>query len=123
MDPDCRVEEQAADWRDEMPDERYRTAIGRLIWQIGMAAVLALQLLVVLAIGKKVYMVQEVLVVMLLTAISVAAILLLSVAFVLLQEGIRRAFHSAMTGLLRLTGFAPRPVGPRGPIGHPPLHR
>jgi len=88
---------------------------------MGMAVVLALQLLVVLAIGKKVYMVQEVLVVMLLTAISVAAILLLSVAFVLLQEGIRRASHSAMTGLLRLTGSAPRPVGPRGPIGHPPL--
>jgi hypothetical protein len=123
MDPDCSVARQAADWRDEMSDGSYQTAIARLIWQMGMAAVLALLLLDVLAIGKKVYMLQEVLVVMLLTAISVAVILLLSVAFVLLQEGIRRAFHSAMTGLLRLTGFAPRPVGPRGPIGHPPLHR
>ena len=106
-----------------MLDERYRMAIGRLIWQMGMAVVLALLLLVVLAIGKRVYMLEEVLVAMLLTAISVAAILLLSVAFVLLQEGIRRAFHSGMTGLLRLTGFAPRPAGARGPIGHPPLHR
>ena len=92
---------------------------------MGLAAVLALQLLVALALGKRVfvYMVQEVLVVILLIAMSVAALLLLLVAFVLSQEGIRRAALCMKTGVLRLAKLNHRHSVPPAPIIPPPLQR
>jgi hypothetical protein len=108
-----------------MPYGSYRTTVGRLVWQMGLAAVLALQLLAALALGKRVYvyMVQEVLVVILLIAMSVAALLLLLVAFVLSQEGIRRAALWMKTGVLRLAKLSHRHAVPPAPIIPPPLQR
>jgi hypothetical protein len=87
----------------------YRTTIARLIWQAAVAVVLALLLLATLALGKMAYfMVQEAIVVMLLIAILVAVILLFLVAFVLFQEGIRRAISWMTTGIGRLTKLSHR---------------
>jgi hypothetical protein len=89
-----------------------------------MAFVLALPLVAALALGKIVYfIVQEVLVVMLLTGISVAVVLLLSVVFVLFQEGMRRAALWIKTGILRLAKLSHRQVIPPDPIIQPPLQR
>lgn len=114
---------RAAHGWDEMLDRTYRTAIGRLIWQLGVTAMLALSLLVVLALGKKVYMVQEALVVMLVIAICVAIILILLVGFVLFQAGVRRAILWMTAGITRLAKLSNRHVGPPGPIIPPPLQR
>jgi len=88
-------------------------------------AVLALPLLAALALDKKVYvyMLQEVLIVKLLTAISVAAIMLLSVAFVLFQDGMRRVVLWIKTGILQLAKLSRRQVGHPDPIIQPPLQR
>ncbi|SRR6266436_2017876 len=103
MDPGCSVLRRAADWRDEMPGEGYRTTVARLIWQAAVAVVLALVLLAAWALGKMVYfMAQEAIVVMLLIAILVAVSLLFLVAFILFQEGIRRAILWTTTGIGRL---------------------
>lgn len=88
-----------------------------------MAVVLAFVLLVVLAAEKRVYMVQEITIVMLLVAISVVAILLLSIAFVLFQEGIRQAIHSMKIGILRLAKFSRRHLGPPDSVIPGSLHR
>jgi hypothetical protein len=122
-DPDFRAARQAADWRDDMLDRHYRTAVGRLIWQMGVALVLALSLVAVLALGKRVYMFQEALVGMLLIAISVAVILILSLCFVLFQAGIRQAFLWMTTGMSRLAKLSHRHVGPPETILPPPVQR
>jgi hypothetical protein len=109
--------------RDKMRDKNYRTVVGRLVWQMGMALALALSLLAALALVRKVYMVQEALIVMLLTALSVAVILLLLVGFVLFQAGIRRAILLMTTGAARLAKFSHRHVGATGPIIPPPFQR
>jgi hypothetical protein len=95
-----------------------------MTWRMGMAFVLALPLVAALALGKIVYfIVQEVLVVMLLTGVSVAVVLLLSVVFVLFQEGVRRAALWIKTGILRLAKLSHRHVIPPDPIIQPPLQR
>src|SRR5208282_4427419 len=106
-----------------MPDGTYRTTVGRLIWRTGLAVVLALQLLAVLALGKRVYMVQEALVGMLVIAISVAATLLLLVAFVLFQDGARRAALWMKSGISRFAKLNHRRISPADTILPPPLHR
>jgi hypothetical protein len=106
-----------------MLDRNFRTAVGRLIWQMGVAVALALSLLAVLALGKRVYMLQEALVGMLLIAISVAVILILSVGFVLFQAGIRRAVLWIATGMSRLAKLSHRHVGPPETILPPPIQR
>jgi hypothetical protein len=93
------------------------------MWQMGMALVLALSLLAALTLVKRIYMVQEALIVMLLTALSVAVILLLLVGFVLFQAGIRRAILLMTTGAARLAKFSHRHVGATDPIVPPPFHR
>ncbi len=123
MDPDSIAARIAADRHIEMTEERYRTTVGRLIWQMGTAVVLALILLVVLALVKRIYMIQEILIVTLVVAISVATILLLLVAFVLFQEGIRRAFLSTKMVILRLAKWSHRHVTGPDPIIPPPLQR
>jgi hypothetical protein len=54
------------------------------------------------------YTVEEFLVVLLLLAVSTATILIFAVAFILFQEGIRRAVLSGRTGVKRLAGLSPK---------------
>jgi hypothetical protein len=54
------------------------------------------------------YTVQEFLVVLLVLAVSTATILVFAVAFILFQEGIRRAVLLAKTGFIRLAGLSPK---------------
>ena len=122
-DPYFWAAKQTADWRDEMLERNYRTAVGRLIWQMGVTVALALSLLAVLALGKQVYMLQEALVGMLLIAISVAAILILLVGFVLFQAGVRQAILWMTTGMSRLAKLGHRDVGSPETILPPPLQR
>jgi hypothetical protein len=123
-DPHNSAAKRAADWHDEMSEESYRTTIGRLIWRMGVAAVLAVLLLAALAFGKMVYfMVQEALVVMLLIAITVVVLWLFLVAFVLFQEGIRRAVLWVKTGIAQLALLSQRRVSPPDPTIPPPLQR
>ena len=121
--PDYIAARRAADWRDEMINRSYRTTVGRLIWQLGVAGVLALSLLAMLALVKRVYMVQEALVGMLLIAISVAVVLFLLVGFVLFQAGIRQAILWITTGIARLANLSHRHVTPPDPIIPPPFQR
>lgn len=53
------------------------------------------------------YTVQEFLVVLFLLAVSTATILVIAVAFILFQEGIRWAVLWAKTGVIRLAGLRP----------------
>jgi hypothetical protein len=122
-DPDFRAARPAADWRDDMLDRHYRTAAGRLIWQMGVTVALAVSLLAVLALGKRVYMLQEALVGMLLIAISVAVILIFSLGFVLFQAGIRQTIQWMATGMSRLAKLSHRHVGPAETILPPPAQR
>jgi len=106
-----------------MRDKNYRTTVGRLIWHMGMVLVLALSLLAALAVMKRVYMVQEALVVMLVTALLVAAILFLLVCFVLFQAGIRQAILWTITVIPSLARLSHRQVATPDPISPPPFHR
>jgi hypothetical protein len=107
-----------------MSNGSYRTTIGRFIWRMGVAALLAVLLLAALAFGKMVYfMVQEALVVMLLIAITVVALWLFLVAFVLFQEGIRRAVLWTKNGIVRLALLSQRRVGSSEHTIPPPLQR
>jgi hypothetical protein len=54
------------------------------------------------------YMVEEFLVVLFLLAVSTATILVFAVAFILFQEGIRRAVLWLKTGVMRLAGLSPK---------------
>src|SRR6266705_6551263 len=100
---------QTADRRDEMSEGSYRMISGRLVWRIAVA-VLALPLLAALALGEKVYvyMVQEVLVGMLVIVISLAAVLLLRITFIIFQEGMRRFVLWMKTGILQLAKWSYR---------------
>lgn len=51
------------------------------------------------------FMVQEFLVVLLVLAVSMATILAFAIAFILVQEGIRRAVRWAKTGVMPLEGL------------------
>lgn len=90
---------------------------------MGVTIVLALSLLAVLALGKRVYMLQEALVGMLLIAISVAIILILLLGFVLFQAGIRQAIQWMTTAMSRLAKLSHRHVGPPETILPPPVQR
>jgi len=56
------------------------TTIGRFIWKRLVGVMLSLQVIVMLALGRNVFVAKEALVVILLVAISMAVILLLVVA-------------------------------------------
>jgi hypothetical protein len=90
---------------------------------MGMVLVLALSLLAALALMKRVYMVQEALVVMFVTALLVAAILFLLVCFVLFQAGIRRTILWTIAVIPSLARFSHRQVATSNPIIPPPFHR
>jgi hypothetical protein len=106
-----------------MQNKNHRTTVARLTWQMGMVLVLALSLLAALAAMKRVYMVQEALVVMFVTAILVSAILFLLVCFVLFQAGIRRTILWTITVVPSLAKFSHRQVASTNPIIPPPLQR
>jgi hypothetical protein len=106
-----------------MQNKNHRTTVGRLIWQMGMALVFALSLFAALAVMKKVYMVQEALVVMFVTALLVAAILFLLVCFVLFQAAISRTILWTITVVPSLARFSHRQVASTNPIIPPPLQR
>jgi hypothetical protein len=90
---------------------------------MGMVLVLALSLLAALGLMKRVYMVQEALVVMFVTALLVAAILFLLVCFVLFQAGIRRTILWTIAVIPSLARFSHRQVATSNPIIPPPFHR
>jgi hypothetical protein len=87
-----------------MPGRRsYRENIGGQTWPIRVWIMLALLLVAAMRYATKLYVVQEILVVVLLVAFSTVTILVLAVGFILFQEGIRRAVRWAMTGPTRGT--------------------
>jgi hypothetical protein len=90
---------------------------------MGMVLVLALSLLAAAVAMKRVYMVQEALVVMFVTALLVAATLLLLVCFVLFQAGIRRTILWTIAVVPSLARFSHRQVASTNPIIPPPLQR
>jgi hypothetical protein len=67
-------------------------------------------LLLVAAMGyvRKLYMVQEILVVLLLIAVPTLTVFVFTVAFILIQEGIRRAVLWAKTDIVRLASLSPQ---------------
>lgn len=122
-DPDCKAVKLAVDWCQVMQNKNFRTTVGRLLWQMGMALVLALSLLAALAVMKRVYMVQEAFVVMFVTALLVTAILFLLVCFVLFQAGIRQAILWTIAVIPSLARFSHRQVATPDPIIPPHFHR
>jgi hypothetical protein len=106
-----------------MQNKNIRTTVGRLLWQMGMALVLALSLLAALAVMKRVYMVQEAVVVMFVTALLVTVVLFLLVCFVLFQAGIRQAILWTITVVPSLARFSHRQVATPDPIIPAHFHR
>jgi hypothetical protein len=104
-----------------MPDERYRTTIGRSFWKKVVVVVLSLQVLDTLGFGRKAYVAEEALVVIFLVAISMVVLLLLVVTTVLIQAGIHRSVLWMSTGIVRLAKLRHRHVGVTDPIILPPL--
>jgi hypothetical protein len=94
--------------RDSMPERKsYQQSIGAQTWRIGVWITLALLVVAAVRALTKLYIVQEILVVLLLLAISTVTILTLAVALILLQEGIRRAALWTKIGLIRLAYLSP----------------
>jgi hypothetical protein len=68
----------------------------------------ALLLVTAMGFAMNFYTVQEFLAVLLLLAVLTGTILVFAVAFILFQEGIRRAVLWAKTGVIRLAGLSPK---------------
>ena len=85
-----------------MPGIRnYRESIEEQALGTGVWIKLALLLVVAMGFVRKLYVVQEILVVLLLLAIPIVTILVFGVAFILIQEGIRRAVLWAKNDAVR----------------------
>jgi hypothetical protein len=106
-----------------MPNSNNRESTRNMIRRPGVRIVLALLLLAAIKFALRLYVVQEVLVVLLLVAITMMTALVFAVAFVLFQEGIRRTVLWARTSVVPPAGLNHGPVGPQGPIVHPTLPR
>lgn len=85
----------------------YQQSIGAQTWRIGVWITHALLLVAAVRFLTKLYIVQEILVVLLLLAISTVTILALAVALILLHEGIRRAALWTKIALIRLAYLSP----------------
>jgi hypothetical protein len=120
-DPDCGTGKPAANWRDLMPDETYRTTIGHFIWRRVVQVMLSLQVLVMLVLARRAYVVEEALAVMLVIAIAMAFLLLVVVAIVLIQALIRQGILWMTIGIVRLAKLRHRHVSLPDPIIPPPL--
>src|SRR6516162_1993991 len=93
-----------SDLRDYMPSRKtYRESIGRQLWRIG-----ALLLVPAMGFAMKLYIVQEILVVLLILAVPMVIVLIFAVTVILFQEGIRWAVCGAKTGVVRLAGLSPQ---------------
>jgi hypothetical protein len=79
-----------------------RKNIERQSWRIDVGIMPAILLVTALMFKAKRYVVQEALVVLFLVAVSTGTILVLGVAFLLFQEGIRRTVQWTKIGLIRL---------------------
>jgi hypothetical protein len=64
----------------------------------------------------RLYLVQEILVVLLLLAASAVTVFVFAVAFILFQEGIRRTLLWVKTGVARLAGLRSQDVNSKEPI-------
>ena len=92
-----------ADLKDDMPSIRsYLESVERQTLGIGVRIMLALLLVAAMGFVGKLYVVQEILVVLLLLAIPTVTVFVFVVAFILLQEGVRRAVLWAKSGVLRV---------------------
>jgi hypothetical protein len=96
---------------DIMLGRSYRKSIGKKPWRIRARIMLALLMVALVAFATNLYMVEEMLVVLLLLAVSTATILVFLIAFIPFHEGIRRT--AAKTGLIR-----PANLSPQDPWGH-----
>ena len=86
-----------------MPRGSHGGSIADVMRRRGLQIALALPLVALMPFAMKQYVVQEFLVVLIaIVVVSVPALLLL-VAFVLLQDGVRRAIRGLNTSLARLT--------------------
>jgi hypothetical protein len=106
-----------------MPNSDNRASTRNMIRRPGVRIVLALLLLAAIKFALRLYVVQEVLVVLLLVAITMMTALVFAVAFVLFQEGIRRTVLWTRTSVVPPAALNHGPVGPQGPIVHPTLPR
>jgi hypothetical protein len=79
----------------------HRESIGRQSWRIVVRIMPVILLVAALMFTGKKYVVEETLVVLFLVAVSTGTILVIAVAFLLLQEGIRRAVQWTKIGLVR----------------------
>jgi hypothetical protein len=86
----------------------YRDNIGKQTWSIGVRIMLALLLVAAMRNATKLYMVQEILVVLFVVAVSMMTIFVLVAAFILFQEGIRRTAHWAKVGIIRFAHLSPQ---------------
>ncbi len=82
---------------------------------------LSLQVIVMLALGRNVFVAKEALVVILLVAISMAVILLLVVAVFLIHTGIRGGILWMTIGIVWLAELRHRRVSLAHPIIPPPM--
>jgi len=92
-----------------MLDRRgYRESIGKQNGKIGVRILLALPLVAAMGFAIKLYIVQEILVVLILLAVSTVTILTLAVAFILIQAAVRWAVLCAKPVVEWLAGLGPQ---------------
>ena len=106
-----------------MPQSSYSNRTANLISWIGARILVAALLLGAWQFALKLYLLQEILVVLLLVALSMMGLLVFVVAFVLFQEGVRCAILWGKTGVGRLARLSHRHVNPPESIVHPTLPR
>jgi hypothetical protein len=90
-----------------MPDRSHRESSGKQICGIGIWILLALLLVAAIRFLTKLYMVQEILVVLFLLAVSTVTILAFALAFISLHAGICRAALWAKAGVIRHASLSP----------------
>lgn len=90
-----------------MPGRSHHESTGKQIWRVGVCIVPVLLLVAAIRFLTKLYVVQEILVVLLLLAASTVTILAFAVAFISLHAGIHRAALWAKAGVLRHTSLSP----------------
>jgi hypothetical protein len=93
-----------------MPFGSQHPDTGDVMRQRGFRIVLVWMLLAVLQAGMKLYVIQEIFSVLLVTAVAVIALVLVPVTFVLLQSGTRRAWPWLKTNIVPLAIWMRRQV-------------
>jgi len=93
-----------------LPQRSYRESTRKQECRIRARTMLALLFVAAMGFAMKLYLVQEILVVLLLLAVSTVTIFILAAAFILFQEGIRRTVLWTKAGVARLVGLRPPDV-------------